>query len=127
MDHEKFCEAMTELLPNISSEALDAWEAFISDMNAGEKTEAFIMRGELYAEMLLISQEYGDELATALFNMGERYVINTFELPGAAEMMASGASEREVFEEITGYGFHPPEEHREQVRLIMRNLLGNTA
>ena len=38
MDHEKFCEAMTELLPNISSEALDAWEAFMTNAELIEET-----------------------------------------------------------------------------------------
>lgn len=122
MDHTQLRETMTELLPDISSEALDAWEKFISDMNAGDEAEVRIMRSELCAEMRLIRQDYGEELATRLFNMGEQYPINIFELPGAAEMMSCGASEDEIFGEITNFGFHPPEEHIEQVRLIMSQL-----
>lgn len=116
-------DAMQELLPEISQEALSAWEAFIEDMTFGELHGADKMRGELYAEMLLIQEDYGDELATALFNMGERHPVNTFELPGAAELMECGMDEESVFHEITSCGWHPSGAHQERVQLILRNLV----
>ena len=115
--------AMTELLPGITQEALAAWEAFVTDMSGSSTLAAAQMRGELYAEMLLIEQEYGSELATALFNMGERHVINTFELSGAAEMLSGGADEETVYDEITRFGWHPTDTHQERVQLILRNLI----
>ena len=122
MDYFRFCESLRSRLPGINPEALNAWEEFISDMNAGDPRGAKQMRGELYAEMLLIQQDYGDELATSLFNMGAKYAINTFELPGAAEMLSCGMDEAAIFDEITSCGWHPPEEHTQRVRFILRNL-----
>lgn len=123
LDFAQLCAAMKELLPGITQEALAAWEAFVTNMSGSSTLAAAQMRGELYAEMLLIEQERGSELATALFNMGERHVINTFELPGAAEMLSGGADEETVFEEITRFGWHPSEAHQEHVQLILRNLV----
>jgi len=115
-------DAIRELLPFISREAVSAWEDFIADMNIGNPQGELRMCGELYAEILLIQQDYSDEVATALFNMGARHTVNTFELPGAAEMMEGGMDEEEIFREITGSGWHPSEEHTQRVKLIVRNL-----
>ena len=122
MDYFRFCESLRSRLPGIDPQALSAWEEFIADMNAGDPRGAQQMRGELYVEMLLIQQDYGDELATSLFNMGVRHTINTFELPGAAEMLSCGMDEAAIFDEITSSGWHPPEEHTQRVRFILRNL-----
>ena len=122
MDYFRFCESLRSRLPGIDPQALSAWEEFIADMNTGDPHGAQQMRGELYVEMLLIQQDYGDELATSLFNMGVRHTINTFELPGAAEMLSCGMDEAAIFDEITSSGWHPPEEHTQRVRFILRNL-----
>lgn len=119
----QLCAAMKELLPGITQEALTAWEAFVTDMSGGSTQAAAQMRSELFVEILLVEQDYGRELATTLFNMGERHVINTFELSGAAEMMAGGADEETVYNEITRFGWHPSEAHQERVQLIMRSLV----
>ena len=122
MDYFQLRESLRSRLPGIDQEALNAWEEFIADMNAGDPRGAKQMRGELYAEMLLIQQDYGDELATSLFNMGARHTVNTFELPGAAEMLSCGMDESAIFDEITSCGWHPSEEHEQRVRFILRNL-----
>ena len=123
MDQARLWEAMRELLPDVTREALGAWEEFIGDRNAGDPRGRLLMRGELYAEMLHIQQDYGDDLATALFNMSGRHPVNTFELPGAAEMLESGMNEEEVFEELARCGWRPSEMHIQQIRLLTRNLL----
>ncbi len=122
MDYFRFCESLRSRLPGIDPEALKAWEEFIADMNAGDPRGAKQMRCELYAEMLLIQQDYGDEIATSLFNMGVRHTVNTFELPGAAEMLSCGMDEAAIYDEITSCGWHPSEEHEQRVRFILRNL-----
>lgn len=123
MDYFQFCESLRSRLPGINPEALNAWEEFVADMNAGDPRGAQQMRGELYAEMLLIQQDYGDELATSLFNMGVRHTINTFELPGAAEMLSCGMDEAALYDEIASCGWHPPEEHTRRVQFILRYLI----
>ena len=122
MDYFRFCESLRSRLPGIDPQALSAWEEFVADMNTGDPRGAQQMRGELYVEMLLIQQDYGDELATSLFNMGVRHTINTFELPGAAEMLSCGMDEAAIYDEITNCGWQPPEEHTQRVRFILRYL-----
>ena len=117
------CAVMRELLPDASAEALNAWEAFVADLCGGSASAEAQMRGELCAELLLIREQYGRDLAVRLFNMGERYAVNTFELPGAAELLSNGASEAEAFEEITRCGWHPSREHQSSVRLVMQALV----
>ena len=123
MDYTAMCAVMRELLPRVSAEALSAWEAFVVDMCCGSASAEAQMRGELCAEMLIVREQYGSELAVRLFNMGERYVVNTFELPGAAELLSNGASEAETFEEITHCGWHPSRAHQSSVRLVMQALV----
>lgn len=122
MNQSQVFDAIRELLPKVTKEAIISWADFIADMNFGDPQGKLRMCRELYAEILLIQQNYGNELATSLFNMGERYPLNTFELSGAAEKMDSGKTEKDIYEEISSFGWHPPKEYTHQVQLIIQGL-----
>lgn len=101
MTAEDFESSMTALLPEGTAAAMSGWVRFAEDlqMDSGEFTAKAL--AEYYVEFGLIKQSLGDELAVRLFNLGESYTPNPFEMRWAAGLLQQNYEPAEVEEIIT--------------------------
>ena len=90
MNKEQFEARIKELLPQTTEQALNAWTEYIQSLEEDEIDPASHLFDCSYVELSLIKQHQGEEVATQLFNYGEHFVFNYFELRGAASKLAEG-------------------------------------
>ena len=90
MNKEQFETRIKELLPQTTEQALNAWTEYIQSLEEDEIDPASYLFDCSYVELSLIKQHQGEEVATQLFNYGEHFVFNYFELRGAASKLAEG-------------------------------------
>lgn len=90
MRKEQFESRMRELLPKASDAALKRWTEYAQELDQdGTEPEANFY-DSTYVELTLIKQHQGVQAATALFNYGEHFTFNPFELRGAASPLNDG-------------------------------------
>lgn len=90
MTREDFERRITDLLPDVSDQAMKNWLEYAENLDRdGTETESEIF-DRSYVELALIKRHQGMETAAALFNYGEKFVFNYFELHGAAELLKEG-------------------------------------
>jgi len=92
MTEQKFRENMEELLPGLSEKAMESWMAYARELDADGVIEAQEFFDKTFVELDLIRQHQGSEIARRLFDYGEHFTLNPFELRGAASLAAQGAS-----------------------------------
>ena len=90
MNKEQFETRIKELLPQTTEQALNAWTEYIQSLEEDEIDPASDLFDHVYVELSLIKQHQGEEVATQLFNYGEHFVFNYFELRGVASKLADG-------------------------------------
>ena len=90
MTREDFERRITDLLPDVSDQAMKNWLEYAKNLDRdGTETESEIF-DRSFVELALIKRHQGMETAAALFNYGEKFVFNYFELRGAAELLKEG-------------------------------------
>ena len=90
MTREDFERRITALLPDVSNQAMKNWLEYAKSLERdGTETESEIF-DHAFVELVLIKRHQGVETAAALFNYGEKFVFNYFELRGAAEFLKEG-------------------------------------
>lgn len=90
MQREQFEIELQALLPDASAAALQKWTEYAQELDQdGTEPEADFYDAA-YVELSLIKQHQSIEIATELFNFGERFVFNPFELRGAARFLTEG-------------------------------------
>lgn len=99
MTREDFERRLRNLLPDVSDQAMKNWLEYAGALDRdGTETESEIF-DRSYVELALIKRHQGAETAAALFNYGEKFVFNYFELRGAARLLTEGWP----LERISGY------------------------
>lgn len=83
---------MEKLLPGLSERALDSWITYASELEADRVTAAQDFFDQTFVELDLVQQHQGGKIARQLFNHGEHFTLNPFELRGAATLAAAGMS-----------------------------------
>ena len=73
----------------------------------------------VYVELCLIKQHQGEQTATSLFNYGEHFVFNYFELRGAAAKLTEGWTLEQIRDYTIENGCDPTdEEYRESAQAL---------
>lgn len=90
MQKEQFETRIKELLPNMTEQAMDKWEDYAQYLLEEEEETSDFFYDAVYVELCLIKQHQGEQTATSLFNYGEHFVFNYFELRGAAALLTDG-------------------------------------
>lgn len=78
------------MLPDASAAALRQWTEYAHELDQDGTEPEPDFYNSTYVELSLIKQHQGAEVAAALFNYGEHFVWNPFELRGAASLLTKG-------------------------------------
>lgn len=116
MEALEFEKRIREMLPTATDESMMSWEDYADEHGNHEEKYVWEAQDEYYAGFVLAYRRYGSEIASMLFELPstEGTIMNPFELPGAAKMLASGMKTSEVTEEIDLHGYDvTPDESNE--------------
>ena len=90
MRREEFESRIRELLPDVSEKAMDRTISYIEELDQETEECAESLYDAFYVELALVKRDHGTEIAGALFDYGENFTFNFFELRGAAQLLAQG-------------------------------------
>lgn len=104
MQREEFETRIRALLPGASETALDHMASYAEELERETEECARDLYDAFYVELALVQRDYGAEIAGKLFDYGEHFTFNFFELRGAARLLANGWSleQVEAYTEETG-------------------------
>ena len=119
MRKEGFESRVRDLLPEVTDKAMTAWTRYAEELDQDGVEPEADHYDENYVELALVKQHYGEEIATQLFNYGEHFTFNYFELRGAARRLADGWTLADIEAYTLENGCDAtPEEHEEFVKTL---------
>ena len=96
MQRAEFESRIRELLPGASETALDRTVSYAEELEREAEECAESLYDAFYVELALVKRDHGAEIAKALFDCGEHFTFNFFELRGAAHLLTNGWSLEQV-------------------------------
>ena len=122
MQKEQFEARIKELLPNMTEQALDKWEDYAQYLVEEEEETSDFFYDAVYVELCLIKQHQGEQTATSLFNYGEHFVFNYFELRGAAALLTDGWALDKIRDYVIKSDCDPTQEEYEESQNALRDF-----
>lgn len=122
MQKEQFETRIKELLPNMTEQAMDKWEDYAQYLLEEEEETSDFFYDAVYVELCLIKQHQGEQTATSLFNYGEHFVFNYFELRGAAALLTDGWALDKICDFVIKSDCDPTQEEYEESQNALRDF-----
>ena len=122
MQKEQFETRIKELLPNMTEQAMDKWEDYAQYLVEEEEETSDFFYDAVYVELCLIKQHQGEQTATSLFNYGEHFVFNYFELRGAAALLTDGWALDKIRDFVIKSDCDPTQEEYEESQNALRDF-----
>ena len=122
MQKEQFETRIKELLPNVTEQAMDKWEDYAQYLLEEEEETSDFFYDAVYVELCLIKQHQGEQTATSLFNYGEHFVFNYFELRGAAALLTDGWALDKIRDFVIKSDCDPTQEEYEESQNALRDF-----
>ncbi len=122
MQKEQFETRIKELLPNMTEQAMDKWEDYAQYLLEEEAETSDFFYDAVYVELCLIKQHQGEQTATSLFNYGEHFVFNYFELRGAAALLTDGWALDKIRDFVIKSDCDPTQEEYEESQNALRDF-----
>ena len=122
MQKEQFETRIKELLPNMTEQAMDKWEDYAQYLLEEEEKTSDFFYDAVYVELCLIKQHQGEQTATSLFNYGEHFVFNYFELRGAAALLTDGWALDKIRDFAIKSDCDPTQEEYEESQNALRDF-----
>ena len=122
MQKEQFETRIKELLPNMTERAMDKWEDYAQYLLEEEEETSDFFYDAVYVELCLIKQHQGEQTATSLFNYGEHFVFNYFELRGAAALLTDGWTLDKIRDFVIKSDCDPTQEEYEESQNALRDF-----
>ena len=122
MQKEQFETWIKELLPNMTEQAMDKWEDYAQYLLEEEEETSDFFYDAVYVELCLIKQHQGEQTATSLFNYGEHFVFNYFELRGAAALLTDGWALDKIRDFVIKSDCDPTQEEYEEAQNALRDF-----
>ncbi len=122
MQKEQFEARIKELLPNMTEQAMDKWEDYAQYLVEEEEETSDFFYDAAYVELCLIKQHQGEQTATSLFNYGEHFVFNYFELRGAAALLTDGWALDKIRDYVIKSDCDPTQEEYEESQNALRDF-----
>ena len=122
MQKEQFEARIKELLPNMTEQAMDKWEDYAQYLLEEEEETSDFFYDAVYVELCLIKQHQGEQTATSLFNYGEHFVFNYFELRGAAALLTDGWALDKIRDYVIKSDCDPTQEEYEESQNALRDF-----
>ncbi len=120
MRKEQFENRIRSLLPKVADDALTAWTTYADEIVQEGVETAADFYDKNYVELSLIKRHYGEEIPTRLFNYGEHFTFNYFDLRGAATRLAAGWSLEEIEKGSIKDGCDATQEEYEEFTAALR-------
>ena len=125
MQKNEFETMVKELLPNATEQAIEKWTQYEQEQEQEQELEqdgtekASDLYDAAYVELRLIKEHQGEAVAASLFNYGEQFVFNYFELRGAAAKLTEGWTLAQIRDYTIENGCDPTdEEYRESAQAL---------
>ena len=127
MQKNEFETMVKELLPNATEQAIEKWTQYEQEQEQEQEQEleqdgtekASDLYDAAYVELRLIKEHQGEAVAASLFNYGEQFVFNYFELRGAAAKLTEGWTLEQIRDYTVENGCDPTdEEYRESAQAL---------
>ena len=127
MQKNEFETMVKELLPNATEQAIEKWTQYEQEQEQEQEQEleqdgtekASDLYDAAYVELRLIKEHQGEAVAASLFNYGEQFVFNYFELRGAAAKLTEGWTLEQIRDYTIENGCDPTEEeYRESAQAL---------
>ena len=122
MQKEQFETRIKELLPNMTEQAMDKWEDYAQYLLEEEEETSDFFYDAVYVELCLIKQHQGEQTVTSLFNYGEHFVFNYFELRGAAALLTDGWALDKIRDFVIKSDCDPTQEEYEESQNALRDF-----
>ena len=122
MQKEQFETRIKELLPNMTEHAMDKWDDYAQYLLEEEEETSDFFYDAVYVELCLIKQHQGEQTATSLFNYGEHFVFNYFELRGAAALLTDGWALDKIRDFVIKSDCDPTQEEYEESQNALRDF-----
>ena len=122
MQKEQFETRIKELLPNMTEQAMDKWEDYAQYLLEEEEETSDFFYDAVYVELCLIKQHQGEQTATSLFNYGEHFVFNYFELRGAEALLTDGWALDKIRDFVIKSDCDPTQEEYEESQNALRDF-----
>ena len=122
MQKEQFEARIKELLPNTTEQAMNNWEDYAQYLHEEEEETSDFFYDAVYVELCLIKQHQGEQTATSLFNYGEHFVFNYFELRGAAALLTDGWALDKIRDYLIDNDCAPTQEEFEESQNALRDF-----
>ena len=122
MQKEQIETRIKELLPNMTEQAMDKWEDYAQYLLEEEEETSDFFYDAVYVELCLIKQHQGEQTATSLFNYGEHFVFNYFELRGAAALLTDGWTLDKIRDFVIKSDCDPTQEEYEESQNALRDF-----
>lgn len=122
MQKEQFETRIKELLPNMTEQAMDKWEDYAQYLLEEEEETSDFFYDAVYVELCLIKQHQGEQTATSLFNYGEHFVFNYFEMRGAAALLTDGWALDKIRDFVIKSDCDPTQEEYEESQNALRDF-----
>ena len=90
MQKNEFETMVKELLPAVTEQAMEKWTQYAQELEQDGTEKERDLYDAAYVELRLIKEHQGEPTAASLFNYGEHFVFNYFELRGAAAKLTEG-------------------------------------
>ena len=127
MQKNEFETMVKELLPNATEQAIEKWTQYEQEQEQEQEQELeqdgtekeCDLYDAAYVELRLIKEHQGEPTAASLFNYGEQFVFNYFELRGAAAKLTEGWTLEQIRDYTIENGCDPTdEEYRESAQAL---------
>ena len=89
MQRNEFETMVKELLPDVTEQAMEKWTQYAQELEQDGTEKESDLYDAAYVELRLITEHQGEPTATRLFNYGEQFVFNYFELRDAAAKLTA--------------------------------------
>ena len=122
MQKEQFETRIKALMPNMTEQAMDKWEDYAQYLLEEEEETSDFFYDAVYVELCLIKQHQGEQTATSLFNYGEHFVFNYFELRGAAALLTDGWALDKIRDFVIKSDCAPTQEEYEESQNALRDF-----
>ena len=114
MQRVRFESMVKSLLPAVTDRAVDTWVQYAQELDHEEVEAESDFFDAAYVELMLIKQHHGEDIATNLFNYGEVFPFNYFELRGAANKLKAGWPLEKISQYTVENGCDPTAEEFEE-------------
>lgn len=112
MDVKEFKTRIQGLFPGADWDALRKWRFYAQELDRDGTCSATEFFGELYVEFALVKQYDGEEIARELFDAGQHFTFNPFEVRGAARLLKEGMAMEDVIQKaMDGFCDRTPQEY----------------